>query len=773
MRLPHQVVESVVAEMERTKADFDLKAADARRRYRLAVEEYRRAQSLVTHATMGYYSDASTESIALLCGYNAVAVAVAAACAQALRWCISDAALSRRLCAPRLAMEEPDGDECSRPPELEESVLTWPRTVLGLSDEKLLDCCGLDAFVLCRLALLGLRFCLSSLLAGGALIVVYGWDDPSGTKFRSAARMSVCNVPEESSLLWAPVVAAYFVVLTACVLFWQEQKVFEESLDRYMTTLCKRQHRWKKTFRTACIDDLPRRLRSERVLEAELEALFGDGCVEELSIGGTRRFRVPSARENNTPGEEEPWTSGRLLPWSCAAMTRGLVVVRRCLHHARMAAWGLLAPFARVWHCVKRAVFDESEAASDAAAAHDESEAVGGRVVFKKYTTHAMALQMALPDRLLLSTAPYDSDKVEANQGNSRRYTEVRTAVVDFLLLAGLLLWHVPVTAIQALASWHTLQPYVPVKVAEGGLVHSMLTQYAPVYAWLALLKVLPIAFRWVAEQYEGVKSYSEIQLRTMRRYWRYSLITLYVTVLSGSVFDAVEQTLHQPDQLFLFLGRSLPKVSVFFLALVLSKGMLTLPLKALRPLSTLLWLLRCLREDPEKVRDSIRAPGHGSARYPVDYGELLPDLLLVFSLCLVYAPIAPLMLVAGAVFFSVAVLTFRFGAIYVWRQPFQSQGSFFRFFIGNAVSLLPVAVLSVVATLWLQRGFAQAVALLPLLVATLAFGRSILAGLPAQTRVPLELARKLDVLERQCLDAGRAGVASAAGRRGDGGPGR
>lgn len=740
---PHQVMESVAAEMARTKAEFDLKAADASRRYRLAVEEYRRTQSLVKHATKGYYSDDSTESIVLLCGYNAVAVGVAAACAQTLRWCINDKSLARRLCAPRLAIDQPDGDECSKPPELEENVLTWPCTVWGLSDEKLLDCCGLDAFVLCRLALLGLKFCLCCLPVGGLLIVVYGWDDPYGTKFRSAARMSMCNVPQESSLLWAPVAVAYFVVLTASGLFWHEQKVFEEFRDMYMIGLCERQHKLRKTFRTVCVDDLPRRLRSEKELEAELEALFGDGCVEELSISGTG-FRGPLARASG------PEVSSRSSSGPASQQSTCRMLLRRCCLNARIVACGLLAPFARVWQCAKRAVREESEAANGAVAVHDESEAAGCHVVFKKHTTHAMALQMALPDRLLLSTAPYDSDKVEANKGNSRRYTEVRTAVVDFLLLAGLLLWHMPVTAIQALASWHTLQPYVPIRVPEGGQMHSMLTHYAPVYAWLALLKVLPVAFRWVAEQYEGVKSYSEIQLRTMRRYWRYSLVTLYVTVLSGSVFDAVGQTVQQPKELVIFLGKSLPQVSVFFLALVLSKGMLTLPLKALRPLTTLLWLLRCLREGLHTVRDSIRAPEHCSDCYPVDYGELLPDLLLVFSLCLVYAPIAPLMLVAGAVFFSVAVLTFRFGAVYVWRQPFQSQGSFFRFFMVNAVSLLPVAVLTLVATLVLQRGFAQAAALLPLLAAALAFGRGTLAGLSAQARVPLELARKLDGLEKK-----------------------
>eukprot|EP00401_Gymnodinium_catenatum_P009023 CAMPEP_0117604768 /NCGR_PEP_ID=MMETSP0784-20121206/78854_1 /TAXON_ID=39447 /ORGANISM="" /LENGTH=292 /DNA_ID=CAMNT_0005407803 /DNA_START=137 /DNA_END=1011 /DNA_ORIENTATION=+ len=277
--------------------------------------------------------------------------------------------------------------------------------------------------------------------------------------------------------------------------------------------------------------------------------------------------------------------------------------------------------------------------------------------------------------------------------------------------------------------------------IDENSRLHAMLTQYVPIYAWLALLGTLQGAFWSIAEGYEGVKTYSEIQLRTMRRYWTYTLCTMYITVLSGSVLDSVGQSWQRPRQIILFLGQAVPRVSSFFLSVVLSKALLTMPLLALRPGALL------------------RAPWATSEEeyfVAVDYGSKLPDLLLVFTVCVAYAPLAPLLILAGAVFFAVALFTFRFGALYTWQQRFQSQGSFFHFFLRQVVSVLPVAVLTLIAALMLLRGYAQAVLLLPLLGFTLVFRNWLLGQLEAHVRLPLQLAQELDALEAELQSADR-----------------
>merc|ERR1712039_731623 len=82
------------------------------------------------------------------------------------------------------------------------------------------------------------------------------------------------------------------------------------------------------------------------------------------------------------------------------------------------------------------------------------------------------------------------------------------------------------------------------------------------------------------------------------------------------------------------------------------------------------------------------------------NYSKEVPELLLVFTICVIYAPLAPLVIPAGAVFFWMALVTQRFAALYMWRPSFQSQGNFFSFFLTQAVSMMLLAVLALLAAL-------------------------------------------------------------------------
>eukprot|EP00438_Fugacium_kawagutii_P009993 Skav225077 [mRNA] locus=scaffold987:136645:142296:+ [translate_table: standard] len=86
-----------------------------------------------------------------------------------------------------------------------------------------------------------------------------------------------------------------------------------------------------------------------------------------------------------------------------------------------------------------------------------------------------------------------------------------------------------------------------------------------------------------------------------MRRYWRFQLATIGVTVLSGSVSNSLTAMLDQPTSMLWELGQSLPQVAVYFLATVLSSGLVVGPVSLLRLplLAQLTWtaLTRRLRE--------------------------------------------------------------------------------------------------------------------------------------------------------------------------------
>lgn len=362
-------------------------------------------------------------------------------------------------------------------------------------------------------------------------------------------------------------------------------------------------------------------------------------------------------------------------------------------------------------------------------------------------STHTLALQavqLTLADDLVVSPAPYPSDVVPGNAGLSRHLVQWRKAAVDALLAVGLLLWSVPITGIQALVSIEKVQLICGIELDSSSPAYALLTQYLPVAAWLCLLTVLQGLFWEIAELYEGVRTYSEIQLRTMHRFWAFTLCTMYVTVLSGSLLDSLGNVLMQPRSVLLFVGQSMPQVSVYFLSVVISKALLTLPVSLLRPGAVWTLLRRCLGWSGGSEGIPVEEPRDG--RYiAINYGRTLPDVLLVFTICVTFAPLAPLIVLAGAMFFGLALPVYRFGALYAWRAPFQGQGHCFSFFFTQALSVLPASVLILCAALTLQGGYAQAFSLLPLLCGTIYFQKGALANLQSQSRLPLTLAQELD----------------------------
>eukprot|EP00913_Durusdinium_trenchii_P035025 g32765.t1 len=140
--------------------------------------------------------------------------------------------------------------------------------------------------------------------------------------------------------------------------------------------------------------------------------------------------------------------------------------------------------------------------------------------------------------------APEPRDLVWHNVARPETQLLVRQFFVEIALLFGLAFWSVPVSLLQVWCSWARLSQILPwLQLPEsmhGTDLEALVTLYMPVLALLALLEVLPIMLHRLASRYEGVKSWSALQMRTMRRYWRFQLATIGVTVLSGSVSNSL-----------------------------------------------------------------------------------------------------------------------------------------------------------------------------------------------------------------------------------------
>jgi len=271
-------------------------------------------------------------------------------------------------------------------------------------------------------------------------------------------------------------------------------------------------------------------------------------------------------------------------------------------------------------------------------------------------------------------------------------------------------------------------------------------------------LEVLPIVLHRIAFRYEGLKSWSGLQMLTMRRYWRFQLATIGVTVLSGSVsnsLSAMLQMLDQPTSLLWELGQSLPQVAVYFLATVLSSALVVGPVSLLRLplLAQLMWAVATRR-----LRRLLRLPAveteksqflAAAAEDCLDTPPMAADLsalLLVLLVCVTYAALAPLIIVAGALFFALRWLVLALRYLYVHVPRFDSGGAFWYLLWDQAIMALFLGDVATLAAVALRSGYAQLPFLLPLPLLPVAFRlRAEFRFAEPSRRLSLRAARTLD----------------------------
>jgi len=351
-----------------------------------------------------------------------------------------------------------------------------------------------------------------------------------------------------------------------------------------------------------------------------------------------------------------------------------------------------------------------------------------------------------LGSELVAEAAPEPRDIIWHNAARAKGQVLVRTFFTEMAVSVGLVFWSVPVTLLQAWCSAERLHRRFP--WLAGPLsrlpaeLHHVWSLYLPVVALLMLLGVLPTTLHTISRYYDGIKSKSALQMLTMKRYWRFQLATLGVTTVSGSLWNMLSPAV---------MGDNVPKVAAYFLATVLSYGLVVGPVSLLRlPVVAQVGLARashslhrmcCLGGDRkfDCVARALRA-------HPPDLAADLSSLLLVLLVVVTYATIFPLIMLAGLLFFVLRwqVLAVRY--LYVLVPRFDSGGAFFYVLWDQALVAMFLGDLVTLAVVGLQRGYAQLPFLLPLPLLPIAFKmRAEFRFAGASHRLSLRVARSVD----------------------------
>jgi len=376
-------------------------------------------------------------------------------------------------------------------------------------------------------------------------------------------------------------------------------------------------------------------------------------------------------------------------------------------------------------------------------------------VVMRTFTASTIAIQSmhsAMPGAMQVTTAPEPRDILWKNIYLSKGAKRTRFIFAEAIVFLIYTMYIVPVALVCLLVSESALISSSP-RLAQldqaSALFSSAIALIQPLCI-VGLQQLLPPLFMVIGRA-EGLRSFSEVQLSAFSRYFLFQVINVFVvTAIAGSVFDTIAIIVENPEAAFEMLGNALPRMSSFFTTLVVMKTFLGLGVELVRTMSIIQSCLRyilfpmpTLREQ-RSVRLGMRAiddPGW----FP--FHKVLAQDMLVVVISVVFAVVAPLVLLASFFFFLFSRIMWTHHLLYVYESVFETGGLFWPKIFRRYVFGLLIAQATITGQFFLKEARHEAYATLVLMGLTYFFLRATRKRYDqASYTLPLEVATVMDI---------------------------
>ncbi|CAM9471694.1 unnamed protein product, partial [Ectocarpus sp. 8 AP-2014] len=346
-----------------------------------------------------------------------------------------------------------------------------------------------------------------------------------------------------------------------------------------------------------------------------------------------------------------------------------------------------------------------------------------GFVTFKCLSGRACAVSTLVtnrPEVFNLTPAPEPRDIVWKNVTNHVIHVQNRNRFVNLGLALGIIFWSVVVSGIQTLSKVETIAqvfPAVEKAAEENAFLTSFLEAYLPVTILLIIINLLYFILKWMALHLEGYKTYSEVERAVMSRYFFYQLANVFVTIGAGSIKDAIEKILQQPRELLNVLGETVPEVAVYFINLIIVKVVTGLLLELCfggRSLKFWRILIAETFTDPGLRTKAGKTRGAYEPSEPW-YGRFFADFLLIMLIVFTFQVIAPVVAVAGLLYFIFAEIIYKYQLLHCYWPLYESGGLFFPKLFRQLVVGAVAGQVTLIGYMSIRQGLRQWPFLLPL----------------------------------------------------------
>lgn len=557
---------------------------------------------------------------------------------------------------PRLERAMPEVERKSEPAG-EGCCLGWLRPLCGLGLEELAHNAGVDAAarVVFHLAMLAIFFVLSA-ASCGALLYLYATGENGHKEF---AMLTLRNTSEVWRLWTASGICAGTSVLIYLIVYLALKKVARLKHKEDMR-LCHFRHLM------VLARDIPLVGRTEEAIAQIFEDQFQEEVLyvrivkdlgkkhEKHVVQYTKLWRKLKRAEWKQ--QEDPIKVEKTRDGCCGKKVETVALFKkRCQRkhkeiETRCKEWENIFPSSHAF------------------------------IAFKNFTTVADVLACKDYKKYRLAPAPDPREIIWPAmwKGRMRRFRLV-LAVLNWLVVMFIIFIFIPFTALavslvdlEALADKFVFLEWIR-KIPE--VVLSFLRGLLPVIVVAVINALVAPVFRWLANR-SGVEDVKSAEKKLMWYYfWFLTIDSFLVIVIGGSLFEEAENmwdAFNDRDFGIMVdvLGDSLPMVSTFFIIFVVGTALAGAPAKLanLGKLVVSKFVLTCFAQT-DFEREEVLDPGFCpfAINYALD--------VYVFLLSVSYATVAPLMTLAGFLYFLLNFISTKYMLNHVWRTAYTGGG--------------------------------------------------------------------------------------------------
>ncbi|XP_039167491.1 CSC1-like protein ERD4 isoform X2 [Eucalyptus grandis] len=578
------------------------------------------------------------------------------------------------------------GNHASRNP------FAWIREALSSSEQDVITVSGVDAAV---------------------YFVFLSTGRASNGTFSHLEKLSMGNVADKSSRLWAFLVTTYWVSIVAYYLLWKAYKHVSELRAAALMSPEVRAEQFAVLVRD--IPPVPEDQTRKEQIDSYFKSIYPDTFYRSMVVTNNKEV-------NKIYEELEGYKKKLVRAETIYAESKKTSKPEGVRPTNKTGFLGLIGEKVDSieYYSEKISELTPKLEAEQKATLRDKQQAAA-LVFFTSRVTAASAAQSlhaTMLDTWNVMDAPEPRQVIWTNLTIKLFERQTRQYIIYIIVALTIFFYMIPITFVSAFTTLENLKKYLSFlkPVYNIAAIRAVLEAYLPQIAFIVFLDLLPKLLLFLSKL-EGIPSQSHIERAASVKFFYFTVVDGFIGVTVGGTFFATFKTIEKdPNSLLTILGATLPGNATFFLTFVALEFFVGYGLELSRIFPLIIFHLK--RKYLCKTEAEVK-----EAWYPGDlgYATRVPEDMLVVTITLCYSVMAPLIIPFGVLYFGLGWLILRNQALKVYVPSYESYGRMWPHMHSRILAALVLYQLTMLAYFGAKK-FYYAPFLVPLVISSLIF---------------------------------------------------